>query len=100
MAVRQAERYLLIQAQDGMVEYQLPPGCRSTRTALIPMPLRRATCLRLVSVFRRGWTIILVALLEQAPLPMGRFIPESWPAITARRELAPLLPDLEVPLAA
>jgi hypothetical protein len=71
-------------------------------TALLPMPprIRRATRLRLVSVFRRGWTIILVALLEQAPLPMGRFIPEPWPAVTARRELAPLLPDLGVPLAA
>jgi hypothetical protein len=71
-------------------------------TALLPMPprIRCATRLRLVSVFRRGWTIILVALLEQAPLPMGRFIPEPWPAVTARRELAPLLPDLGVPLAA
>jgi hypothetical protein len=66
----------------------------------MPLRRRRATCLRLVSVFRRGWTLILVALLEQAPLPMGRFIPEPWPAVTARRELAPLLPDLEMPLAA
>ena len=70
--------------------------------ALIPMPRRRrrATRLRRVRVLRRGWTIILVALLEQAPRPLGRCIPEPWPAVTARRERAPLLPDLGVPLAA
>ena len=62
--------------------------------------MRRATRLRLVSVFRRGWTLILVALLDQAPLPIGRLIPEPWPAVTPLKEHAPLLPDLEVPLAA
>lgn len=41
---------------------------------------RRATRLRLVSVFRRGWITILVALLNQAPLPLGAFRPEPWPA--------------------
>jgi hypothetical protein len=62
--------------------------------------MRRTTRLRLVSVFRRGCTLILVALLAQAPLLLGRFIPEPWPAITALEEPAPLLPDLEIPLAA
>jgi hypothetical protein len=62
--------------------------------------MRRATRLRLVSVFRRGWTLILVALLDQAPLPMGRFIPEPWPAVAALEEPTPVLPDLERPLAA
>ncbi len=62
--------------------------------------MRRATRLRLVSVFRRGWTLILVALLDQAPLPIGRLIPEPWPAVTTLEEHAPLLPDLAVPLAA
>ena len=41
---------------------------------------RRATRLRLVSVFHRGWTTILVALLRQTPLPTGQLIPEPWPA--------------------
>ena len=42
---------------------------------------RRATRLRLVSTFRRGWIIILVAWLNQAPLPLGGFLPEPWPTV-------------------
>ena len=42
---------------------------------------RRATRLRLVSVFRRGWITVLVALLRQEPLPTGRLRPEPWPAL-------------------
>lgn len=40
---------------------------------------RHATRLRLVSVFRRGWTLILAALLTDQPLPQGIFQPEPWP---------------------
>jgi hypothetical protein len=40
---------------------------------------RRATRLRLVSTFRRGWVTIMVAWLNQAPLPLGGFLPEPWP---------------------
>ncbi len=46
-----------------------PPGCRR----------RRKTRLRLVSVFRRGWIKLIVALIGQEPLPQGRFVPEPWP---------------------
>ena len=42
---------------------------------------RRATRLRLVSVFQHGWSTILVALLQHEPLPLGRLIPEPWPAL-------------------
>lgn len=42
---------------------------------------RQATRLRLVGVFRRGWTLVFVALLRQAPLPLGRFLPEPWPTL-------------------
>jgi hypothetical protein len=54
---------------------------------------RRATRLRLVSMFRRGWIMILVAWLEQQPLPLGGFIPEPWPAISQldRQALTPAL---------
>jgi hypothetical protein len=71
-------------------------------TALVPERprRRRATRLRLVSVFRRGWNLILVALLDQAPLPLGRFVPEPWPIVPALEEQAPLQPGLAVPLAA
>ena len=44
---------------------------------------RRATRLRLVSVFRQGWVELLVALLRQEPLPQGRFVPEPWPTVPA-----------------
>jgi hypothetical protein len=42
---------------------------------------RRATRLRLVSILRRGWITIPVALREQAPLPLGAFRPEPWPRV-------------------
>ena len=44
---------------------------------------RRATRLRLVSTFRRGWITIVVALLRQTPLPLGAFRPEPWPRVPA-----------------
>ena len=43
---------------------------------------RRTTRLRLVSAFRRGWTLILVALLDHEPLPLGMFLPEPWPRVS------------------
>jgi hypothetical protein len=42
---------------------------------------RRASQLRLHGVFRCGWMLILLALLHHDPLPLGRFIPEPWPAL-------------------
>jgi len=44
---------------------------------------RQATRLRLVSSFRRGWVIILTALLNQRALPLGHFLPEPWPSSPA-----------------
>ncbi len=34
---------------------------------------------RLLSCFRRGALLILAALLQGQPLPLGRFLPEPWP---------------------
>ena len=59
--------------------------------------VRRATQLRLVSVFRQGWILILVALLNQRHLPRGRFIPEPWPSVAPDNTLR--VPT-ELPLAA
>ncbi len=42
---------------------------------------RRATCARLVSVFRRGWVGVLMALLNKQALPVGRLVPEPWPTL-------------------
>ena len=44
-----------------------------------PRRVRRTTRPRLVSVFRRGLALLLAALLNDQPLPTGRFRPEPWP---------------------
>lgn len=67
----------------GAADAALP---ESTVVALDPVdtapPRRqRATRLRLVSLFRRGWLLIHVALLHHSPLPFGAFIPEPWPVL-------------------
>jgi Transposase DDE domain len=86
----------------GEAEETIPASTMPDLTAVVPAPrrTRRATQLRLMRVFRRGWTLILVALLDQAPLPLGRLVPEPWPAAPEGEEQASLLPDLEEPLAA
>jgi hypothetical protein len=56
---------------------------------------RRATRLRVVSLFHRGWITILVARLEQAPLPLGTFLPEPWPRVPGL-EAHRVMPDAEV----
>jgi hypothetical protein len=86
----------------GEAEETTPASTVPDVTTLLPLQprMRRATRLRLVSVFRRGWSLILVALLNQAPRPMGSFVPEPWPAVIVMEEQAPLLTSLAVPLAA
>ena len=60
---------------------------------------RRATRLRLVSVFRPGWVTLLVALLRHEPLPQGRVVPEPWPVVPPLEEEVPA-PDRVMPIAA
>jgi Transposase DDE domain len=36
---------------------------------------------RLVSVFARGWTVLLVALINHERLPLGQLVPEPWPVV-------------------
>jgi hypothetical protein len=86
----------------GEAEETIPASTVPDITALVPgQPrTRRATRLRRVSVFRRGWNLILVALLDQAPLPQGRFVPEPWPAVPVPEEATPSLPRLALPQAA
>lgn len=68
----------------GEAEATIPDSTLLDVTGLCPHQLRapRTRRWRLVSVFRRGWNLIMAALLRQEPLPQGRFIPEPWP--TAR----------------
>jgi hypothetical protein len=86
----------------GEAEEPIPVSTVPDGTALVPgQPrTRRATRLRRVSVFRRGWNLLLVALLDHAPLPRGRFVPEPWPAIPVPEEAPPSLPGLALPQAA
>ena len=58
---------------------------------------RRATQLRLVSIFRQGWITILIALMNQRRLPRGRFKPEPWPNAAQKHIVRGII---ELPLAA
>lgn len=83
LAVAVATLWLL--SVGGAVDETIPASTLLDVTALCPARprTRRATRLRLVSVFRQGWVALLVALLRQEPLPEGRFVPEPWPAVPA-----------------
>jgi hypothetical protein len=85
----------------GVAEDNIPESTLLDVTALCPgrPRTRRATRLRLVSVFRQGWVVLLVALLRQEPLPEGRFVPEPWPAVPAWEEEV-CEPQLAMPKAA
>lgn len=52
-------------------------------------PRPRARRWRLVSVLRRGWTVIVTALLARRRLPLGQFLPEAWPPLPDRPAPAP-----------
>ena len=100
LAVAVATLWLL--SVGGEADATIPASTVLDVTALGPqLPrTREATRLRLVSVFRRGWTLILVALLDHAPLPRGRFVPEPWPTIPVSEEATPSLPEWALPQAA
>jgi hypothetical protein len=85
----------------GEADAPIPASTVLDVTARVPQPARtrRATRLRRVRGLRRGWPLLLVALLDQAPLPLGRFVPESWPAVPVPEE-SPALPGLALPQAA
>jgi hypothetical protein len=99
LAVAVATLWLL--SVGGEADATIPASTVLDVTALVSQPPRtlEATRLRLVSVFRRGWTLILVALLDQASLPMGRFVPEPWPAVPVLAEVPPARPGLALPQA-
>jgi Transposase DDE domain len=83
LAVAVATLWLL--SVGGAADETIPVSTLLDVTALCPgrPRTRRATRLRLVSVFRQGWVALLVALLRQEPWPEGRFVPEPWPVVPA-----------------
>ena len=84
LAVAVATLWLL--SVGGAAEETIPEGTLLDVSAALACQRwqHRATRLRLVSIFRRGWVLILVALLNQAPLPLGVFFPEPWPTRQTR----------------
>ena len=42
---------------------------------------------RLIGVFRRGWNLIMAALLTHQPLPTGQGAPEPWPIMPPESEI-------------
>lgn len=82
LAVAVATRWLL--RVGGAAEDTIPESTLLPVATLPTARRRRATRLRLVSLFRRGWTVLVVALLNHAPLPLGTFRPDPWPAVPAR----------------
>jgi DDE family transposase len=99
LAVAVATLWLL--SVGGEAEDDIPESTLLDITALCPgrPRTRRATRLRLVSVFRQGWVALLVALLRQDSLPEGHFVPEAWPAVPAW-EAETCEPPLSLPEAA
>lgn len=99
LAVAVATLWLL--SVGGAADETVPASTLLDVTALCPgrPRMRRATRLRLVSVFRQGWVVLLVALLRQEPLPDGRFVPEPWPTVPPLEDEA-CKPDIALPEAA
>jgi hypothetical protein len=98
LAVAVATLWLL--SVGGEAEASVPPSTLPDLTGCLGQGRRqrRATRLRLSSVFRQGWNLILVALLHGRRLPTGRFVPEPWPRAEDRE--IKLRVNHEVPLAA
>ena len=79
LAVAVATLWLL--SVGGEADQAVPAGTLEDVTAFCPSKRwrLRETPLRLVSVCRRGWIRLLVAILLREPLPEGCFVPEAWP---------------------
>jgi hypothetical protein len=98
LAVAVATLWLL--SVGGAAEETIPPSTFLDLSGALGQARRqrRATRLRLVSVFRQGWNLLLVALLQGRRLPTGRFVPEPWPSTGMRDIKRRVMHD--VPLAA
>jgi hypothetical protein len=76
-------------------EDHIPESTRLSLAGVDPTTRRhrRATRVRLVSRFRRGWAALPAAPLDGAPFPPGRFHPEPRPAPPTRA--APAQPSFD-----
>lgn len=59
-------------------------------------PRRQGHGWRLVGVFRHGWSLIIAAIFNHQPLPIGHGCPEPWPALPMPTDdFSLLLPEEE-----
>lgn len=96
LAVAVATLWLL--SVGGEADASLPVGTLPLLPSTVCQPPRQrsATRLRLVSVFRQGWTCVLVALLTHQRLPLGHFVPDPWPCTTDPPEHLTLMHELSL----
>ena len=81
LAIAIATWWLL--AVGGEAEATLPTATFPT----VPgSPRQQGRRWRLVGIFRHGWSLIVAALFNHQPLPLGHGCPEPWPAV-------PISPD-------
>ena len=68
----------------GLTDASIPDRTLLDVSGALGMPRRqrRATRRRVVRAVRPGWPLILVARLDQAPWPVGTFLPEPWPTVS------------------
>lgn len=77
LAVSVATLWLL--SVGGEADEAIPEGTIPDITGTLRS--RKATKLRITSVFQQGWITILMSLIFHDPLPLSRFIPEPWPGV-------------------
>jgi len=94
LAVAVATLWLL--SVGGTAEETIPPSTFLDLTAALGQERRqrRAARLRLVSIFRQGWNLFLVALLQGQRLPVGRFVSEPWPSAEYRDLNLPVIHEV------
>jgi len=65
----------------GEAEAEAPESAFEPLDTTLPTQTRqrRATRLRQIGIFRLGLIRLVLAMIDHAPLPFGRFFPELWP---------------------
>ena len=89
LAIAMATWWLLSvggEAEAGLPAATLPPIAGAAR--------RQGRYWRLTGIFRLGWSLILVALLNHRRLPFGHGRPEPWPALPNSQDTSPIAPPV------
>ena len=89
LAIAMATWWLLSvggEAEAGLPAATLPPIAGAAR--------RQGRHWRLTGIFRLGWSLILVALLNHRLLPFGHGRPEPWPVLPNLQDSPPIAPPV------